>query len=66
MNTNEQSIIRQMENNVGRRCSFQIDDGTVLHGRVSSVSNSEHYAVVIARGGYDWQWYVRAESIRLE
>ena len=65
MNTNEQNIILQMENNVGRRCSFACDDGTVLHGRVSGVSNTEHYCVTVDHASI-WEWYVRAESIRLE
>ena len=54
----------EMEKNVGRKCSFLLDDGTRMHGTVDGVSNSEHYRVCVPRNGYLWDWYVRSESIQ--
>lgn len=62
---NDQQIMMQMQTNIGHRCSFVADDGTVMHGRISGVSNAEHYTVTVDHP-CTWEWYVRLESIRLE
>jgi len=61
---NDQQIMMQMEINVGHRCSFVGDHG-VMHGVITGVSNAEHYVVTVDHPCI-WEWYVRAESIRLE
>jgi len=56
-------MIDVMEENVGRLCFFNTDDGTAIHGTVGGVPNDEHYRVGVQRSGYVWDWYVRRESV---
>jgi len=58
--TNDKAKIEIMERNVGKEVMFQVDD-TQFYGKVSSVPNSEHYAVVV---GSNWDWYIREEAVR--
>jgi len=57
--TNDKAKIEIMERNVGKEVMFQID-GQQFYGKISSVPNSEHYAVVV---GSNWDWYIREEAI---
>jgi len=57
--TNDKAKIEIMERNVGKEVMFEIDR-TQFYGKISSVPNSEHYAVVV---GSNWDWYVREEAI---
>ena len=58
----EMNTMQQMENNVGRRCSFVADHG-ILSGTIQGVSNSEHYRVQVDHASI-WEWYVRSEAIQ--
>jgi hypothetical protein len=60
----EDTVMTEMEKNIGRICSFDLEDGSTMFATVDSVSNSEHYRVCVPRNGYDWEWYVRSESVR--
>jgi len=62
MITDEELQLELMEKNVGRSVSFQTDDGDRLHGKISGVSNTEHYTVLIDCS-WPWPWYVRKEAI---
>lgn len=57
--TNDKAKIANMEKNIGREVMFQIQ-GTQFYGKITSVPNSEHYAVVV---GENWDWYIREEAI---
>jgi hypothetical protein len=64
---NEDAKIFVMERNIGKEIFFQTEDGTQYYGTISSVSNSEHYCVLINTkklyNGLDfvWEWYVRED-----
>lgn len=58
--TNDKAKLEIMERNVGKEVMFQID-GQQFYGKISSVPNSEHYAVVV---GSNWDWYIREEAVR--
>jgi len=57
--TNDKAKIEIMERNVGKEVMFQID-GQQFYGKISSVPNSEHYAVVV---GNNWDWYIKEEAV---
>lgn len=63
-NEHEQEKILQLEQNVGRSVTFMCDDGTRHCGKITGVSNSEHYTVLLDYNGSPWPWYVRTEAIR--
>ena len=54
--------LEQMEKNVGRSVTFETDDGNILRGKITGVSNTEHYTVLIDCN-QPWQWYIRKEAI---
>ena len=58
----EKELIEQMEKNVGRTVTFVDDDDTRHYGRITGVSNSEHYTVLLEHN-WPWPWYVRKEAI---
>ncbi len=64
---NEEAKMEIMEKNIGKEISFETEDGTQYYGTISSVSNSEHYCVLINTkklyNGLDfvWEWYVRED-----
>ena len=59
--TNEKAKIEIMERNIGREVMFQLENNSIqFYGKISSVPNSEHYAVVV---GDNWDWYIREEAI---
>ena len=60
--TNNEAKIEIMEKNIGKNVCFQIqdEDNTQFCGKITSVPNSEHYAVVV---GENWDWYIREEAI---
>jgi hypothetical protein len=60
--TDEELQMELMEKNVGRSVTFQTDDGDRLYGKISGVSNTEHYTVLIDCS-WPWPWYVRKEAI---
>jgi hypothetical protein len=66
---NEDARIFVMERNIGKEIFFQTEDGTQYYGTISSVSNSEHYCVLINTkklyNGLDfvWEWYVREDKV---
>ena len=66
--SNEEAKMEIMEKNIGKEVSFQIEDGTQYYATISSVSNSEHYCVLINTkklyNGLDfvWEWYVREDK----
>lgn len=62
MITDEELQMELMEKNVGRSVTFQTDDGDRLYGKISGVSNTEHYTVLIDCS-WPWPWYVRKEAI---
>jgi len=57
--TNDKAKIINMEKNIGKEVMFQLQ-GQQFYGKISSVPNSEHYAVVV---GDNWDWYIREEAI---
>ena len=59
MNTQEMQL---MELNVGRNVTFVDDDGTRHYGRITGVSNDEHYTVLLEHK-WPWPWLVRKEAI---
>lgn len=59
----EKQIMEGMEANVGRQVTFLDDDGERHWGRITGVSNSEHYAVLLDYNGWPWPWLVRREAI---
>ena len=65
---NDGAKIEIMERNIGKEVFFQIEDGSQYYGTISSVSNSEHYCVLINTkklyNGLDfvWEWYVREDK----
>lgn len=60
----EKEKIKNMDTQVGRRCSFIADHGKQT-GYIAGVSNSEHYRVRVDHPSI-WEWYVREEAIRFE
>ena len=60
MITDEELQLELMEKNVGRSVTFQTDDGDRLYGKISGVSNTEHYTIDCS---WPWPWYVRKEAI---
>jgi hypothetical protein len=66
---NEDAKIFVMERNIGKEIFFQIEDGSQYYATISSVSNSEHYCVLINTkklyNGLDfvWEWYVREDKV---
>ena len=54
--------LEQMEKNVGRSVTFETDDGNILRGKITGVSNTEHYTVLIDCN-LPWPWYIRKEAI---
>jgi len=64
---NEKAKMEIMEKNIGKEVFFQTEDGSQYYGMISSVSNSEHYCVLINTkklyNGLDfvWEWYVRED-----
>jgi hypothetical protein len=69
LGVNEDAKIFVMEKNIGKEVFFQIEDGTQYYATISSVSNSEHYCVLINTkklyNGLDfvWEWYVREDKV---
>lgn len=69
LGVNEEAKIEIMEKNIGKEVFFQIEDGTQYYATISSVSNSEHYCVLINTkklyNGLDfvWEWYVREDKV---
>jgi len=69
LGVNEDAKIEIMEKNIGKEVFFQIEDGTQYYATISSVSNSEHYCVLINTkklyNGLDfvWEWYVREDKV---
>ena len=67
LGVNEEAKMEIMENNIGKEVFFQTEDGSQYYGTISSVSNSEHYCVLINTkklyNGLDfvWEWYVRED-----
>jgi hypothetical protein len=67
---NEEAKMEIMEKNIGKEISFQTEDGSQYYATISSVSNSEHYCVLINTkklyNGLDfvWEWYVREDEVR--
>lgn len=67
LGVNEEAKIEIMEKNIGKEIFFQIEDGSQYYATISSVSNSEHYCVLINTkklyNGLDfvWEWYVRED-----
>lgn len=59
----EQEKILQLEKNVGRTVTFVAGDGTRHYGKITGVSNSEHYTVLVEFNDWPWPWYVRVEAI---
>lgn len=59
----EQEKILQLEKNIGRTVTFVAGDGTRHYGKITGVSNSEHYTVLVEFNDWPWPWYVRAEAI---
>ena len=57
-------ILQKMELNVGRDVSFPLEDGTFMSGRITGVSNEDHYTVLVDFHGNPWDWYVRSEAVR--
>lgn len=58
----EQEKILQLEKNIGRTVTFLDDDGTRHYGKITGVSNSEHYTVMLEHK-LPWPWYVRVEAV---
>jgi len=69
MTINEEAKMELMEKNIGKEVLFQIEDGSQYYATISSVSNSEHYCVLINTkklyNGLDfvWEWYVREDKV---
>ena len=67
LGVNEEAKMEVMEKNIGKEVFFQTEDGSQYYGTISSVSNSEHYCVLINTkklyNGLDfvWEWYVRED-----
>ena len=61
--TEEQVQLQMLEKNVGRTVTFLDDDGTRHYGKITGVSNSEHYTVLLDHNGWPWPWYVRVEAV---
>lgn len=55
--------IEMMEANVGRDVTFLDDDGERHWGKITGVSNNEHYTVLLDYNGWPWPWLVRREAI---
>ena len=65
---NEEAKMEIMEKNIGKEVFFQIEDDTQYYATISSVSNSEHYCVLINTKklyndlDFVWEWYVREDK----
>ncbi len=62
MTKEEQTELELMEKNVGRNVTFTDDDNNRHYGRITGVSNTEHYTVLLDHN-WPWPWYVRKEAI---
>jgi len=52
-----------MQNNVGRQIEFKDGNGDVWNGIIQSVSNEQHYRVMVNHASI-WEWYVLSDAVK--